>query len=90
MLTGARVSDAPQVVKATANVYLTPMRVRLNGESRELGDTTTVAELIDELGLAGRRIAVEINRDILAHDDYRLRSLRDGDEVEIVQFIGGG
>jgi sulfur carrier protein len=66
------------------------MRVRLNGESREIGDGITVADLIGELGLAHRRVAVEINRDIVPRDAYPARSFSDGDEVEIVQFIGGG
>jgi sulfur carrier protein len=66
------------------------MRVRLNGEARELGDGITIAELVGELGLATRRIAVEVNRDIVPRDAYPARSLSDGDEVEIVQFIGGG
>lgn len=66
------------------------MRVTLNGEPRDLRDGLTVAELVNELGLRVRRIAVEINLDILARDDYEQRALRDGDVVEIVQFIGGG
>ena len=66
------------------------MRVTVNGEARELRDGLTVADLVDELGLHARRIAVEINLDILARDDYRQRTLCDGDVVEIVQFVGGG
>jgi sulfur carrier protein len=66
------------------------MRVTLNGEPRDLRDGLTVAELVGELGLRARRIAVEINLDILARDDYARRALRDGDVVEIVHFIGGG
>jgi sulfur carrier protein len=66
------------------------MRVTLNGEPRDLRDGLTVAELVNELGLRVRRIAVEINLDVLARDDYERRALRDGDVVEIVQFIGGG
>jgi len=66
------------------------MRVTLNGEPRDLRDGLTVAELVNELGLRVRRIAVEINLDILARDDYERHALNDGDVVEIVQFIGGG
>ena len=62
----------------------------MNGEPRDLRDGLTVAELVNELGLRVRRIAVEINLDVLARDDYERRALRDGDVVEIVQFIGGG
>jgi sulfur carrier protein len=66
------------------------MQVTLNGEPRLLRDGLTVAELVSDLGLRARRIAVEINLDILARDDYERHALRDGDVVEIVQFIGGG
>jgi thiamine biosynthesis protein ThiS len=66
------------------------MHVTLNGEPRHVRDGLTVAELVGDLGLRARRIAVEINLDILARDDYERRALRDGDVVEIVHFIGGG
>lgn len=89
-MTAARLSRTPKVVKVQANVYLTIMRVRLNGESRELGDGITIADLVGQLGLGQRRIAVEVNRDIVPRDAYTGHSLREGDEVEIVQFIGGG
>jgi sulfur carrier protein len=66
------------------------MLVTLNGEPREMREGLTVAELVSEMGLAARRIAVEINLDVLPRDDYARRPLREGDVVEIVQFIGGG
>ena len=66
------------------------MRVTVNGESRELSDAATVADLVTHLGLNQRRIAVEVNYDIVPHEQYPMRSLRDGDTVEIVHFIGGG
>jgi len=66
------------------------MRVTLNGEPRDLRDGLTVAELVSEMGLGARRIAVEINLDVLPRDDYGGRPLCEGDVVEIVHFIGGG
>jgi len=66
------------------------MRVTLNGEPRDVRDGLTVAELVSDLGLRLRRIAVEINLDILARVDYPRRRLCEGDVVEIVHFIGGG
>jgi sulfur carrier protein len=66
------------------------MQLTLNGEPRQVRDGLTVAELVSDLGLRARRIAVEINLDVLARDDFERRALRDGDVVEIVQFIGGG
>jgi thiamine biosynthesis protein ThiS len=84
-----RLPDGPQVVKEWTKLYLSAMRVRLNGEERDLRIGLTVADLVTELGLTKRRIAVELNRDILPRDAYE-RVLSDGDEVEIVHFIGGG
>ena len=66
------------------------MRVTVNGEPRELSDAITVADLVAQLGLNQRRIAVEVNYDILPREHYVDRQLRDGDTVEIVHFIGGG
>lgn len=66
------------------------MQLTLNGEPRQVRDGLTVADLVGDLGLRARRIAVEINLDVLPRDDYERRALRDGDVVEIVQFIGGG
>ncbi|HUI24901.1 MAG TPA: sulfur carrier protein ThiS [Candidatus Kryptonia bacterium] len=66
------------------------MRVTVNGEPRELSDAVSVADLVEQLGLTQRRVAVEINLDIIAREQYASRRLREGDTVEIVQFIGGG
>ncbi len=66
------------------------MRVTLNGEAHDLREGITVSDLLAELGLVQRRIAVELNRAILPREDYPQRALRDGDVVEIVHFIGGG
>ncbi len=66
------------------------MTIRLNGELREVADGITVAELIAELGLRGKRIAVEVNRDIIPREEYATVCLHAGDVVEIVHFVGGG
>ena len=62
----------------------------VNGEERPLEDGKTIADLLAELSLGGRRIAVELNRDIVPAAEYASREIRDGDSVEIVQFVGGG
>ncbi|MBU2156305.1 MAG: sulfur carrier protein ThiS, partial [Gammaproteobacteria bacterium] len=56
----------------------------------ELPDGTTVAELIDRLDLAGRRVAVELNLDIVPRSQHAATALREGDQVEVVHAIGGG
>ncbi len=64
--------------------------IHLNGESRKLADGTTVASLIEELGMRPELLAVERNRDIVPKATYGEEILRDGDVVEIVTFVGGG
>jgi sulfur carrier protein len=66
------------------------MHVQLNGEAFELPDGTTVAELIDRLDLAGRRVAVELNLDIVPRSQHATTALREGDQIEVVHAIGGG
>ncbi len=66
------------------------MYVTVNGEGREVPAGTTITGLIQILGFAGRRLAVEVNEEIVprsAHEEHRLA---DGDRVEIVHAIGGG
>jgi sulfur carrier protein len=66
------------------------MEAMVNGERRRLPDGATIADLVAELELRGRRIAVEVNRDILPAAEYAGRRIRDGDAIEIVHFVGGG
>ncbi|MCY1301764.1 sulfur carrier protein ThiS [Pseudomonas sp. BN102] len=66
------------------------MRIQLNGESFELPDGQTVADLIACLDLAGRRVAVELNLDIVPRSQHAATALREGDRVEVVHAIGGG
>ena len=66
------------------------MKIVVNGESREVAKPISVTELVDMLGFAGRRVAVEVNEDIVPrsrHDEHRLA---EGDRVELVAAIGGG
>jgi sulfur carrier protein len=66
------------------------MQVQVNGDPMELPDEATVAVLIDQLELAGKRLAVEVNEDIVPRSQHTGFSLRDGDRVEVVHAIGGG
>ncbi|WP_445158752.1 sulfur carrier protein ThiS [Halomonas sp. E14] len=66
------------------------MQIQLNGEARDLAPGLTVAQLIDTLGLAGRRIAVERNEEIVPRSEHATTCLADGDRIEIVHAIGGG
>ncbi|MGX5221276.1 sulfur carrier protein ThiS [Pseudomonas sp. S9] len=66
------------------------MRIQLNGEPLELADGQTVAGLIAQLDLAGRRVAVELNLDIVPRSQHASTVLAEGDRVEVVHAIGGG
>lgn len=66
------------------------MKLTINGEDREFSPSLTVASLLAELGLKPDRVAVELNRDLLPRDRWNRTSLKDGDKLEIVHFVGGG
>ena len=66
------------------------MQIILNGEPRTLAEPLNLATIVEQLGLAGKRIAVELNLDIVPHGRYANYELKDGDRVEIVHAIGGG
>ena len=66
------------------------MRIQLNGEALELPEGQSVADLLARFDLAGRRVAVELNLDIVPRSQHAATLLRDGDRVEVVHAIGGG
>lgn len=68
----------------------TPMQILLNGETRRLDPPTTLARLLAEAGLAGRRVAIEVNGRIVPRGEYDRHALVEGDRVEIVHALGGG
>ncbi|WP_421868172.1 sulfur carrier protein ThiS [Motiliproteus sp.] len=66
------------------------IEIELNGEAHQLSGPTTVAELLQQLGLGDKRVAVEYNLDILPKGRHTETPLSAGDRVEIVHAIGGG
>lgn len=69
---------------------MTQIRLLINGEQRQLAAPLTIGSLLQQLDMAGKRVAVEVNREIVPrsqHDDY---TLTDNDQIEVVQAIGGG
>ena len=66
------------------------MQIQLNGEPKTLEKSTTIAEMVTELALDSRKIAIERNREIVPKSAYATTSLSPADEIEIVAFIGGG
>jgi thiamine biosynthesis protein ThiS len=67
------------------------MRLIINGEERQFsGEQLTLAALVEQLGMKSDRVAIELNRNIVARDRWPETNLRDGDRLEIVHFVGGG
>jgi sulfur carrier protein len=66
------------------------MQIQVNGEPREIGEGTTLTQLLDTLDLRGRRCAIEVNQALVPRSEQADRVLRADDRVEIVQAIGGG
>lgn len=66
------------------------MRVRLNGDAADIGDGSTVAQLLDQLQIGRERVAVEVNLDIIPKAAHETHVLSPGDRIEIVHFVGGG
>ena len=65
------------------------MTVHVNGDARDLPDGTTLAALVQQLNLTPERVAVERNRRLVRREGYD-QPLTEGDQVEIVTFVGGG
>ncbi len=65
------------------------MQIHVNGEAREVADGTTVAALVAALGISGP-VAVERNRDVVPRREHATATLAEGDQLEIVHFVGGG
>ena len=66
------------------------MKISVNGDSREYAEGTVVANVVADLDLTGKRIAIELNKEILPFDQYDATPLQLNDQLEIVQAIGGG
>ncbi len=66
------------------------MELIVNGSSRTVAAGILLVDLIEQMQLGGRRLAVELNGDVLPRSQYPNTTLADGDRLEIVQAIGGG
>jgi sulfur carrier protein len=66
------------------------IEICINGEARAVADLLTVAGLVEQLGHAGKRIAVERNGEIVPKGEHATTPLADGDKLEIVVAVGGG
>jgi thiamine biosynthesis protein ThiS len=66
------------------------LRVKINGEEREVAEGTTLETLVGLLGLEPERLAVERNRQVVRRAEWSLTVLEEADSIEVVHFVGGG
>ena len=66
------------------------MQLNINGETQHFSDTLSVVDLLAQLQMSERRVAVELNGEILPRSQHASHQLQDGDTLEIVHAIGGG
>ena len=66
------------------------MKIRINGEPRDIPDGLTVAALLEHLGMPSGRVAIERNLDILPRPDWNTTAVKPNDSYEIVHLVGGG
>ena len=66
------------------------VQVRINGEHRRVAEGLSIAELVSELGFDPVRVAVERNLEVVPRSTLADVAVQDGDDFEIVRFVGGG
>jgi thiamine biosynthesis protein ThiS len=66
-----------------------PMKIKINGDERDIADQTTIRALVALFNLLPEKVAIELNRRLVRAEKYD-QTLNPGDEVEIVTFVGGG
>jgi thiamine biosynthesis protein ThiS len=66
------------------------LQIRLNGETKEIEEGTMLPALVESLALAPERIAVELNGEVVRRAEWLRVTLKEGDRIEVVHFVGGG
>lgn len=66
------------------------MHILLNGQTHSLDKPISAMELLSQLGLGEKRLALEVNGEIVSRSNYVNHLLNDGDKIEIVHAVGGG
>ena len=66
------------------------MRIKLNNKNRDIEENSSISELLESLGLNPHSIVTEVNLNIIKKDKRKDYILKDGDNVEIITFMGGG
>ena len=66
------------------------MTIEVNGKPREIANGTSVASLLDELGVKQPHVAVELNLEVVPRAEHAATALQEGDRLEVVTLVGGG
>ena len=66
------------------------MQIYINGEERVVAEETTMAALVEQLELSGKRIAVEVNEELVPRSTFDERLIHANDRIEIIAAVGGG
>ncbi len=66
------------------------MQIQVNGNPKTVPDAMHMSDLIEHLGLTDRRLAVEVNRELVPRSRFSKHELKSGDSVEIIHAVGGG
>ena len=82
--------DISSVDRLSLSVYRADMNIIINGEKKEFPASLTFEQLLSGLGVDPRKVAVERNLTIVPRTTYATTAVNDGDEIEIIKFIGGG
>jgi sulfur carrier protein len=66
------------------------MKLIVNGENREFSENSTISEILNELGVFDKVMATAVNMEIVKKENWEKFSPKDGDKIELLQFVGGG
>ncbi|HZP11956.1 MAG TPA: sulfur carrier protein ThiS [Nevskiaceae bacterium] len=81
---------ARSIFASFASLFGVVMQIQVNGATEVVPEQSTLSQLIDRLRLSGKRVAVELNGEIVPRSAYAARPLKENDVLEIVAAIGGG
>lgn len=82
----SNLSSPPEIFASQTNL----IQIVVNGENKGVPQSLNLGELLVVLGVDPSRVAVELNRQIVRKPEWNHTTIRSGDELEIVQFVGGG
>ncbi len=74
----------------TLNDGIEGMTVTINGETRDVAPGTTLLEMLQHLGLNSKTLVVQRNGEIVPREEYMATVLAEGDDVDLIRFVGGG